>query len=151
MIEQWRDIDGFPGYEVSDAGQVRSARRVFRLQRCGPYRNVVLYRALVPFRKFIHRLVLEAFRGPCPAGCEGRHLDDNHAHNSLSNLEWGTPVQNAADARRNGRIIVPAKGHRYPIGYTDRVRDLANFGISMRQTASWLGVSRRYVGTMVQP
>lgn len=46
----------------------------------------------------VHRLVLEAFVGPCPSGMECRHFPDRtRSNNNLSNLQWGTPTQNNHD------------------------------------------------------
>lgn len=51
---------------------------------------------------FVHRLVLEAFVGPCPEGMECCHGDGNPANNSLSNLRWDTGSANQADRRKHG-------------------------------------------------
>ena len=59
----------------------------------------------------VHRLVLEAYVGPCPKGLEGCHFDDNKTNNHLSNLEWDTPSTNAFDAVRNGRNRNSNKTH----------------------------------------
>lgn len=53
--------------------------------------------------KLVHRLVLEAFVGPCPSGCEGCHYDGNPANNIVSNLRWDTTKNNCLDKRRHGR------------------------------------------------
>ena len=46
----------------------------------------------------IHRLVLEAFVGPCPDGMECRHYPDNtRSNNQLPNLSWGTRQTNQGD------------------------------------------------------
>lgn len=50
----------------------------------------------------VHALMLTAFYGSRPIGHQGRHLDDDRANNRLENLRYGTPRQNADDARRNG-------------------------------------------------
>jgi hypothetical protein len=51
----------------------------------------------------VHRVVLEAFVGPCPPGMEGRHAGDNNkSNNRASNLAWGTPLQNARDKDAHG-------------------------------------------------
>lgn len=52
----------------------------------------------------VHRLILEAFVGPCPEGMECRHLDGDPSNNRLENLRWGTPKENAADRVRHGTI-----------------------------------------------
>jgi len=51
----------------------------------------------------IHRLLLDAFVGPCPDGMECRHLDGNPMNNNLSNLCYGTVRQNAKDRATHGR------------------------------------------------
>jgi hypothetical protein len=55
----------------------------------------------------IHRLVLEAFVGPCPEGMECRHHPDRDpANNRLENLRWGTRTENVADMKRDGTQFV---------------------------------------------
>ena len=48
-------------------------------------------------RYSVHRLILEAFVGPCPKDMECRHLDGNKLNNKLNNLKLGTPKENQAD------------------------------------------------------
>jgi hypothetical protein len=43
-----------------------------------------------------------AFRRMPKHGEEARHLDDIRSHNVLSNLKWGSRLDNARDAVRNG-------------------------------------------------
>src|SRR3990167_2227261 len=50
----------------------------------------------------VHRLVCEAFHGPCPPGNLARHLNDIKGDNRAINLAWGTRCDNWADAKRNG-------------------------------------------------
>ena len=57
-----------------------------------------------PPKKYIHTLVLEAFGGPKPQGMVCRHLNGDPADNRISNLQWGTYQQNAADAIRHGTL-----------------------------------------------
>lgn len=124
MAERWVAIPGYEGrYEVSDQGQVRSwgRGRVHRPEgepRLVPQREIlsrdrrkagglgVLVVALYDGRAQrphpVHRLVLTAFVGPRPGNQEARHLNDNRHDNRLENLAWGTRLENAEDARRNG-------------------------------------------------
>jgi len=39
--------------------------------------------------KRVHRLVLEAFIGPCPYGLVGTHKNGDRTDNRLCNLKWG--------------------------------------------------------------
>jgi DNA-binding CsgD family transcriptional regulator len=60
----------------------------------------------------VHRVVLEAFIGPCPPGLQCRHLNGNPADNRLDNLCWGTPAQNTEDKRRHGTLMYGAQKPR---------------------------------------
>lgn len=51
-------------------------------------------------QRFVHCLVLEAFRGPCPKGMECCHWDGNKQNNRLSNIRWGTKMSNIEDSYR---------------------------------------------------
>jgi hypothetical protein len=62
------------------------------------YRLVHLNGRLV----YVHRLVLETWRGPCPPGREARHLDGDASNNRLTNLRWGTHAENTWDVIRHG-------------------------------------------------
>lgn len=106
MKEHWRPLPGFIGvYEVSDVGRVR---RLYRSQRKGNAATRILSPAanksghLFVYlgrgnKRYLHRLVLEAFRGPCPKGKEARHRNGVASHNRLRNLIWGTRAQNLND------------------------------------------------------
>lgn len=118
--EHWLPVIGWEGfYSVSTRGRIRSEDRVVTLD-CGQarrYRGRILKQAIEPetgrrqvhlkrpdFGKTyrVHRLVLEAFVGPCPAGMEACHWDDDPSNNQLSNLRWDTSTANKRDMARNG-------------------------------------------------
>jgi len=117
--ELWRPVVGFEGlYEVSDLGRVRGLDRLVprrggttRLQsgivlrdRSGPkgYRMVGLCRGGLVSGRYVHRLVLEAFIGPCPPGQEACHRLGLRADNRLSELRWDTKAANQADRVTHG-------------------------------------------------
>jgi hypothetical protein len=52
----------------------------------------------------LHAVICEAFNGPAQPGQLCRHLNDDRADNRPENLAWGSALDNAADARRNGRL-----------------------------------------------
>lgn len=119
MSERWLPVPGWEGlYEVSDMGRVRSLARPFvynngnritrpgRVLRGRRMRRGHLRVALCgPGRRedhLIHRLVLAAFVGPCPAGKEGCHNNGISDDNRLLNLRWDTRQANMQDAILHG-------------------------------------------------
>lgn len=120
MSEQWREVPGFPGYEISDLGRVRSWRPwrgqpVPRLMKALP--DSAGYLRVAPFRdgtnvfRSIHRLVMEAFVGPPPDGMETRHLNGDKTDNRLINLAYGTRSENTYDQVQHGTHVAARKTH----------------------------------------
>jgi hypothetical protein len=111
----WTNALGFSRYLVSDEGEVLSLvkkPRILKPIRMGNYRGLQIVGDDGRLaKKYLHRLVLEAYHGPAPAGAEGRHLDGNKANNHPRNLAWGTKLENEADRKRHGTT---AKGERNP-------------------------------------
>jgi hypothetical protein len=52
--------------------------------------------------RLIHRLIAEAFHGPCPEGMECCHNDGNRSNNRADNLRWDTRTNNHADRIQHG-------------------------------------------------
>jgi hypothetical protein len=113
--ERWLPVVGWEGlYEVSDQGRVRSLDRIvhtkagwsrrhqgrtLRSLQCHGYQTVELTSG---HRVSVHRLVLEAFVGPCPDGLECCHGVGGPSDNRLSNLRWDTRSENMYDRCRHG-------------------------------------------------
>lgn len=129
MSEKWKAVVGWVGfYEVSDRGRVRSVRREVphgelgsivlrgRIMRQGTngrgYRQVWLCREAQYAPKLVHRLVLEAFVGPCPEGMEACHNNGKREDNRRANLRWGTRSSNQADKRLHGTHQDGERSHR---------------------------------------
>jgi hypothetical protein len=60
-------------------------------------------------QQFVHRLVLETFVGPRPAGHQAVHGDGDRYNNALTNLRWATRKENEADKRRHGTLLLGAR------------------------------------------
>lgn len=120
-MADWVAVPGFEGfYEAnSELGQVRSVARQ-ALCRGGKYRSVspkvlsgtpdkdghlliTLYRGSKNDKTTtkIHWVIMETFVGPRPEGMEIRHLNDDKSDNRLTNLKYGTGVENWDDWRKN--------------------------------------------------
>jgi hypothetical protein len=152
---EYRPLPGWPDYEVGSDGSVWSrksrhpgglARRLKPAKHNG-YLVVGLCRRGEQRPRYVHRLVLEAFVGPRPAGTECRHLDGDRANNRLENLCWGTKLENAADALRHGTRI---RGSASPTaklteGVASAIRKLEASGLPPWDIAARFGVSERTV------
>lgn len=119
----WADIPGFEGfYQVSDHGDVRGVDRMIGArrwkgkliaQKVGKrgHRSVRLCRNRKHTFIGVHRLVLMAFVGPCPAMMEGAHNDGNPRNNSLKNLRLDTRTGNFSDMIQHGTKLLGERNH----------------------------------------
>jgi len=103
----WTVHPDFPDYFIREDGAVLSTVRsrpvLLRSIRCGAYEGFTLRSASGVLRRiYKHRLLAEAWYGPCPPGYECRHLDGDRRNNHWTNLRWGTHTENMGDARRHG-------------------------------------------------
>lgn len=102
--EEWRPVPNLPGYEASSLGRVRSQFKVLHqstLKKTGhKFVCPSINGKQAPYG--VHRMVCEAFNGPCPEGQECRHDDGDPANNVPSNLLWGTRLENQRDRVRHG-------------------------------------------------
>jgi len=111
LMEQWRDIPSLEGYQASTLGRVRGEKvgsmpnGSTRLYKTGPtYGMRVRTTGRFPWRMQIqvcgknhkvHRLVCEAFHGPCPENkTDVMHLNEISIDNRPENLRWGTRKEN---------------------------------------------------------
>lgn len=157
--ETWKPVPGFPGYEVSDAGRVRSLRRRRRgdpprmLRPCisgHHYYRVFLVLLGRTHTRYVHRLVLEAFLGPCPEGLEACHRDDDQTNNRLSNLRWDTRQANDEDRERNGGVLRGSRIGNSKLSEEDvqEIRRLRAAGWKQQAIAARFHVSRPHVSEL---
>lgn len=89
---------------VSTTGLVRGKKgQLLKQSVTNGYRRIGYRTGGKCITLLIHRLVLETFMGPCPEGMECLHEDGIRWNNVLTNLRWGTHVENAQDMARHGR------------------------------------------------
>lgn len=133
---KWKEWPTDPRYLVSDQGQVIGLRgRQLSPGPCGQggYRKVST--SPNPNQR-VDYMVLEAFVGPRPEGCEVCHANDVQSDNRLANLSWGTHVKNCQDRKANGKQHVPIKYNR------KRIQDLFSQGASLSEIIALTGISR---------
>lgn len=100
--------------------------------------------------RFIHRLVLEAFVGPCPKGLICCHNDGNQANNRVKNLRWDTYQSNADDSHRHGTRAIGSRCNA-KLSEPDvlEIRRLRAEGVPMGKLASRFGVTKNNIKAIV--
>lgn len=152
---EWREHPDAPGYFFSIGGHAarvtvrKGEPMVTLLKGC---KSGIGYRAIShPIgggrygRIYIHRAVCQLFNGaqPAPGMCV-RHLDTDMHNNMASNLAWGTALENAADAKRAGKVL---HGERNPMAKLTQaiVKEMRiarqERGLTFKQLAQDFGVS----------
>jgi predicted DNA-binding protein (UPF0251 family) len=153
----WRPIEGFPAYEVSNNGYVRNARTGCVLKPEVGHRGHLRVTLYIGSREakqriFVHRLVLLAFVGPPPEDRQDcAHWDGNPSNNSITNLRWATKSENADDARRHGTLVLGEKNRRAKLTnvQANEIRMCAVAGTSTGDLASKFGISLETVNRIV--
>mgnify|MGYP001617490416 CR=1 FL=1 len=113
-----KEIPGFPCYLADENGVIYTVKRKGGNGRAAGQRGEPMPLAVHRNRSgycfvnldvggknyshSVHCLVLETFLGRCPEGMQGCHYpDSDKSNNTLSNLRWDTPQENARDRYRD--------------------------------------------------
>jgi hypothetical protein len=149
---EYRTLERFPGYRFGSDGSIWSAwhrgpqRKMYigekwKRLRLGKNRGycVLSLRARdnsTHRNVLAHRLILEAFAGPCPANCEARHFPDaTRSNNAISNLIWGTRHENHQDKWPQGSMP-HGEGHQNAILTVECVKEIRRlYSQGVTQTA----------------
>lgn len=166
-MEEWRDIDGFLGYQVSDKGNVNTFWRkkhyptgygTYRYLSDNPalmsqsddgngYMKVMLYSKKDGRRycKKVHRLVAEAFIDNPNNYDTVDHIKSGRAgklDNSVSNLRWMPRSENIKKAYRDGACDERIRNQTIDIIATDLWTGEELYFDSIKEAAYTLGIDR---------
>ena len=104
----WKAINNFPGYYISNTGEVKSTKYQGQFKRKSSdgllnqrtyksgYKYVNLYKDGHMHSIKVHRLVAQAFLDNPNNLPQVNHKDENKANNDVANLEWCTAKYNMA-------------------------------------------------------
>lgn len=116
--EEWRNVVGYEGiYQVSSLGRVKAIikKRIMAQHDNGKgYLTVNLSIRGKAKKKYIHRLVTEAFIPNPNDKPEVNHLNLKKNDNNIQNLEWNTKKENMNHARYNG-VFKDVKVYQYSL------------------------------------
>lgn len=160
ICEEWKDINEFDGYEVSNLGNVRGKDRLrkskhgLRLTNGQPMKQVFNKKGYpeVRFRKegthtrLVHRLVAKAFVTYYHDNkSQVNHIDGNKLNNRADNLEWVTNSENQLHAYKLGLQPSRAGEKNSKAKITDKdvtlLKQLYNSGKSVVEVSNMMNVS----------
>ncbi|MCV4287880.1 NUMOD4 motif-containing HNH endonuclease [Pseudomonas capsici] len=158
MEEQWKTIQKYPDYAVSNLGRIKRltsrtcAKAGAILKTPGrskkrPYLSVDLCHPGGKTTELVHRLVALAFLGDPPfPGAEVNHIDADKRNAAASNLEWITSSANQHHSYESG--LQSAKGEsngRAKLTELEvlEMRELAATGICASSLGERYGVHKR--------
>lgn len=160
--EIWKDIIDYEGlYQVSNLGRIKSLSRIITDKNDYPktikehymvgsdnghgYLTVMLSKNGRRVRKYIHRLVAQAFI-PNPQNLpEVNHKDEDRKNNSLNNLEWVDYLTNRIYGTRLERLSTSNTTHSPIIQYDLDFNYLAEYK-NAKQATDLLGFNDHATG-----
>lgn len=172
-VEQWKEIPGFPGYEISDHGQVRS---YWRRSSRGYGKGGMFVREIIPQINLkqsldkdgylrvsirtpdgkgnilrIHRVVLQVFEGPCLPKHEACHNDGNRTNNIITNLRWDSRFNNHCDRYKHGTAPIGINNGAAKLDESQvkEIRILHSLGYLNTEIASLYELTPRAIGLIV--
>lgn len=113
-VEEWKDVQGFDGYQISSFGQVKSIKKNWKViggdkalktsvTRKGGYVVInIMNNHNQRKYKTIHSMVALQFIPNPDNKPQVNHKDGIKTNNFVSNLEWNTPLENIQHAIKNG-------------------------------------------------
>ena len=130
--EQWRAVEGYPEYEVSNFGRVKGHGKIMK-----PYKQKLTYRTVDLYkngkriaRGLVHRMVANAFIPNPDNKPEVNHIDGNPSNNRVDNLEWVTHYENHLHAHRTG--LIPEK---------NRMKKVSAYTLDGRYVGTYISAS----------
>ena len=165
LTEEWRPVVGYEGiYEISSLGRVRNlatrqgttAGLILRQSPNGiGYASLSLTRDGISITYRVHALVLAAFVGIPPEGCEANHRDRNKMNARLDNLEYVSHLENVHHAMHTGLRRKTQKGTQNPAAKLSEmqigeIRDSASAGLSYRDLSIRYGVAKSQIARIVR-
>lgn len=154
--EEWREIPGWSGYEVSSLGRVRSKSGIkSTFKDYKGYLRVKLWGHSRAKNLRVSGLVALAFHGPVSAGHVVRHRNGVNDDNRADNLLYGTRSENEQDKVLHGTALLGERHHQAKLTEADVLAIRARYQRGSREhgtkaIARDYGVSAMLIGLVVR-
>lgn len=153
-IEVWKTVEGFPDYQISNLGRVRSGIRKKGLlnqsRTSRGYKKVSLWRNGAMKTGLIHRLVASAFLPNPNDLTDVNHKDGNKQNNCVDNLEWSSRSTNQKHAYTHN-LYSRSNGSSKRLSRTEamQVLSLRKSGMPQKEIAIQFGITEGAVSHIV--
>lgn len=143
-----KQIEGYDNYYCNSLGDVFSIRKKLKKSKRNGYECITLCNKGVCKTITVHRIIAKLFI-PNPFNKpQVNHIDGNRSNNKIENLEWCTPKENYAHAKRTGLIKNPICKNRKDLSkpinqFLDGV--LINTFLSMNEAMRITGVQVKWI------
>ena len=133
-LEEWRQCDDFPDYQVSNTGRIYSdlSRRILKGKNVNGYRQVDFTRDGQVYQRYVHDIVALAYILNPEELTKVDHHDQNKSNNNVSNLRWCDGPRNGANRGKNRNSHQRYKGV-YPKGRKWQAQIMVN-GVKYSKT-----------------
>lgn len=155
--EEWRPIEGFPRYKISNKGRVKSFTNPKKPKILRPHqlKNGYLMIHLAKGEEWgsnetesvrIHKLVADAFIPNPQNKCHILHINQDRTDNRVENLKWVTREESNADpiTKANRMVAVPQRIEKIsrPVLVYDEDLNLLSAFTSTAETARKLNLQQ---------
>lgn len=156
-VEEWRPIVGFPMYEISSHGRIKSQwhhqkhkeEHILKtwVDRNGYHHIKLCNGDGVKHGRQVHVLVCEAFNGNRPAGKHCAHGDGNPQNNYFKNLRWATPKENCSDRKLHGTENIGERNgfSRLTVEIVREIKHLLRTGVRAKDIAALFQICPSHV------
>lgn len=145
--EEWKSLDDFPNYIISNLGNVKNIKTNKYLvgdHNTMGYRRVVLREKGFSKRYFVHRLVAYLFVEGYSENLVVNHIDGNKQNNVFTNLEWVTRSENDIHAFKNNLRDIWNKRKLIVI---DGEQEL--YFNSIKEASTYVGFSQHHLDNII--